>query len=295
MNINSNLISFSGKIGSGKDLALTTLQFLTCNDDELKQAFIEKPIECIENYLGLQTINSSYKNTKYSRKVKVVVAELLNVTTKKLEDKEYINTELGPEWWVYVNEEGTRYSYKNNELDEYQISFCRLIKYTPRLLMQVVGTEAGRDFIHPDIWVNSTFGDYDGVEKRANTDCRFWNEFRKIKSFNGIVFRLVRVKSLQEWVNTFELDEFIDVYDNPKIKDFEFTKMINDIENFSTVNDPDFIKIKDRLNHESETGLDNCDEFDEVIYNDGTIIDFINKLVVLFEKYGIIDEIVNVK
>jgi hypothetical protein len=63
---------------------------------------------------------------------------------------------------------------------------------TPRLLLQLIGTECGRDIIHPNIWVNSTFADWKPHCSWVITDTRFPNEADAIKKRGGIVIRVER-------------------------------------------------------------------------------------------------------
>jgi len=71
-----------------------------------------------------------------------------------------------------------------------------LMGKTARHAMQTLGTEWGRDLIHPDLWI-------DTFKRRASramrdgtgivvTDVRFPNEVEAIKSLGGKVFRVVR-------------------------------------------------------------------------------------------------------
>ena len=43
-------------------------------------------------------------------------------------------------------------------------SYWNLVKLTPRKLLQLLGTDCGRDIIHPNIWVNALFADYVSVK-----------------------------------------------------------------------------------------------------------------------------------
>ena len=63
---------------------------------------------------------------------------------------------------------------------------------TPRKILQLLGTEAGRDIIHPNIWVNSLFADYTTDSNWIITDVRFPNEAKAIKDRGGIVVRIER-------------------------------------------------------------------------------------------------------
>jgi hypothetical protein len=66
-------------------------------------------------------------------------------------------------------------------------------EFTPRYALQLMGTEAGRDVFHPDIWIHS-------LEKRIQespndnfviADVRFPNEIKAIHNMDG---KIVRVK-----------------------------------------------------------------------------------------------------
>jgi hypothetical protein len=65
---------------------------------------------------------------------------------------------------------------------------------TPRHAMQTLGTEWGRNLIHPDLWVNAWSRK---VEQEINRhivvdDMRFPNEYHAIKNLGGVIVRIVR-------------------------------------------------------------------------------------------------------
>lgn len=64
-------------------------------------------------------------------------------------------------------------------------------KFSPRLALQLLGTEAGRNVFHKDIWVNSLLKRADG-KNVVITDVRFKNEFKFIHKNNGIIVRVKR-------------------------------------------------------------------------------------------------------
>ena len=130
MKIN-NLIGLVGKIQSGKDLIGEMLIY----------------IEQVKNptYADYTTfLNFPYnevKIKKYADKLKEVVAIIIGCTRKDLEDETFKNTPL-PEQW-----------------DNFDV------KLTPRKFLQILGTEVGREMIHPNLWVNSLFNDYKPFNK----------------------------------------------------------------------------------------------------------------------------------
>jgi len=65
--------------------------------------------------------------------------------------------------------------------------------FTPRLALQLLGTEAGRKVFHEDIWVASLIN---RISKRSGstviTDVRFKNEICAIQKIGGVVVRVQR-------------------------------------------------------------------------------------------------------
>jgi hypothetical protein len=176
VNIKHNLIGISGKINSGKDLAGKILNDLS---------------------------GDIFENKKFADKLKNIVCMLIGCTREQLEDRDFKEKELGEEWWYYTDSlfnstdsEENLYSYSKyhrqlkNDLDFY------IIKLTPRTLLQLLGTECGRQIIHPNIWVNALFADYDTSSNYDSnwiiTDVRFPNECQAIKDRGGIVIKINR-------------------------------------------------------------------------------------------------------
>jgi hypothetical protein len=75
-------------------------------------------------------------------------------------------------------------------------------EFSPRLALQLMGTEAGRDVFHPDLWVHtvmrrceiSPWNDY------VIADVRFPNEINSIRDSGGTVIRIRRGDD-PEWFN----------------------------------------------------------------------------------------------
>lgn len=64
--------------------------------------------------------------------------------------------------------------------------------YTPREALQVMGTDAGRNVFHRDLWVSSLGKRMDPSKDYVITDVRFPNEIDYIKSIGGDVFVVER-------------------------------------------------------------------------------------------------------
>ena len=280
------LIGIAGKANSGKDLVGKIIQYLTARKDDNRSIKIQTA-----EFLGLTSQNwmaiyqaQNWEIKKFADKLKDIVCLLIGCTRQQLEDREFKEKELGEEWWYWSNtalnicpkEYGTfpnkMYGTKKEAdkardlytLDRHNLS--HIVKPTPRILLQQIGTDLFRNQLHPNTWVNATFADYksigdtllEGEVRRVReedliypnwiiTDVRFPNELEAIKKHNGITIRINR--GLVERTG----------------------KMIQEPE------------------HISETALDNA-EFDYVIENDCTIDDLIEKVREILIKENIIND-----
>lgn len=61
-----------------------------------------------------------------------------------------------------------------------------------RRLLQVLGTEVGREMFGVDFWVNQAMGNAGKFDRVVLTDVRYPNEYRAIKSREGIILRIVK-------------------------------------------------------------------------------------------------------
>ena len=214
-----NLIGISGKMGSGKDTLSFVINYLADKDAPDSIGRWEQDIE-----------DFVYKNKKYSEKLKYMVCFLLGCKRSDLEDREFKEKELGEEWWYCVADDGSYIPYVQN-LHEGKV--VNLVKLTPRKLLQLLGTEAGRQIIHPNIWVNALFADYvcdDCGQKECPTDeedtgqiihrsfpnwiitdVRFPNEAQAIKDRGGILIRINRPQLIErdfEHLSETALDDY---------------------------------------------------------------------------------------
>ena len=208
------LIGISGKKQVGKNTAANMLQFIIENYQEELDA---------DNMFASYLLGYDYdfkfsQQKQFAAKVKQIVALLIGCNIKDLEDESFKNKILPEEWWMYKLPNSQLISY----LDKNQPDFIKkyeLIKTTPRLLLQKVGTDCFRNIVHPNTWVILAFADYKPVINPKNrsylsingkmtdvginydikeypnwifTDCRFPNEAKAIKEKNGIIIRVER-------------------------------------------------------------------------------------------------------
>ena len=67
-------------------------------------------------------------------------------------------------------------------------------EFSPRLALQLMGTEAGRDVFHPDLWVHTVLRRCEQApyNNYVIADVRFPNEINAIKDSGGVVVRVRR-------------------------------------------------------------------------------------------------------
>lgn len=181
----------------------------------------------------IKKLNSSFVIKQYGAKLKEVASILCGVDPINFESQEFKNSEMPEEWWKFKNPTPTYGGMYD--------------KLTYREFLQKIGTEALRNNVHSDVWVNALYADYKdkakdyislstgeiikcpgGYPNWIITDVRFPNEFKNIKDRGGIVIRVNRD------------------YQNPLMPDISIDE------------------------HPSETALDDY-TFDYVIENDSSI------------------------
>lgn len=79
-------------------------------------------------------------------------------------------------------------------VDPWWSSKLGLRKFTPRLALQLVGTEVFRDSFNPNIWLYSMENRYvaGGMKPTIISDCRFKNEVGLIKALGGFIVKVQR-------------------------------------------------------------------------------------------------------
>jgi hypothetical protein len=125
-----------------------------------------------------------FEQRSFAGKLKQIASLLTGIHVKKFENQEFKKLDMNPEWGM-----------------------------TYREFLQKLGTEAMRDGLHTNVWVNALFADYkraldlvksedtkydlkvEEVGEYPNwiiTDMRFPNEMEAVKERGGITIRVVR-------------------------------------------------------------------------------------------------------
>lgn len=302
------LIGISGKIGSGKDTIYKIINYLLNTKDKENCVSFEKCLKHEEN--GQSTFITSdihFENKKFADKLKDIVCLLIGCTREQLEDQDFKNKELGEEWIRYSYATGhTRDNNGNTTMlstpcskekyeEEHRINWQTAYKFihTARTLLQLMGTECGRAIIHQNIWVNALFADYiadnvfypesegsiSGDQKYIEpdwiiTDVRFPNEVQAIKDRGGI---LVRIDS-----NICSKCKSRNILYKTNEKGEEYVEC----ENCEHTEWGDTFTLENE--HESEIALDNYENWDYVIENNGTIQELVNQVKQILQKENIL-------
>lgn len=227
---NKKLIGISGKIGTGKDTICQIIQFL--DNYELQDIFtnVEEYIDAYKKF-GPSNVSDVYTNVKFAYKIKQIVSILTGISISDLEKPEVKESYLSECWnkkikkinWFKPMSKGI---YSRCEIEE---------RITVREFMQSVGTDALKNIVHPNIWINSLYADFKPDNKYIISDVRFIDEAESVLERNGILIRVNRNTNIEH-------------------------------------------KYK---NHISETQLDNYDNWDIILNNNGNIKDLKEQL----EKY----------
>tara|TARA_R110000796_G_scaffold1673_2_gene6922 strand:+ start:2736 stop:3626 length:891 start_codon:yes stop_codon:yes gene_type:complete len=287
------IIGVSGKMGDGKDMIGEIIQYLYSGADKVNIKFEDWDGQPVWGTVHNDFHIATWEIKKFADELKDTLCRWLGCTRADLESRGFKDTPLGEEWSRYIFEDkysreeyNTKQEIYDNYTEMYNDEFLEKcieeIVMTPRKMLQLLGTEAGRQIIHPNIWVNTLFAKYkdnghymkDTHPTQDNgwwesdwpnwiiTDVRFPNEVSMIKRKGGKVIKVTRPmehKYLELWrelMNDGETseDEFIN---RVKTYDYELYK---------------------KLTHDSEISLDGDRDWDHVINNDGTIEELIEKV-----------------
>ena len=159
----SKLLAINGKIGSGKDTIAKIIIGLAAQE--------------ISHYpSSMQTI---WEVKKFAGKLKEIASLLTGINIADFEDQEFKKSFLPDEWNIIP-----KYEWGDEPKDP---------RMTVRTFLQKLGTEALRDGLHTNVWVNALFSDYTVNSNWLITDCRFTNEYDAIKQRGGLIIRVNRV------------------------------------------------------------------------------------------------------
>jgi hypothetical protein len=119
---------------------------------------------------------------------------------------------------------------------------------SPRLALQLFGTQCMREVFHQDFWTASLAKRYNKFSNVVVTDCRFENELKCVKDLGGHIMHVKRGDD-PDWLPTY--------IDLKKQNDYYQIENLREQGYFPHVSETDWVGSK----------------FDFVLYNDGTLDD----------------------
>ena len=189
-----SIIAINGKISSGKDTVGEIIQKL-----------------CLTNG------GPEFEIKKFAGKLKTIASMLTGVPVEKFEDQEFKKLEM-PECWNRLQQSGRNKVW---------------MPMTYRQFLQELGTEALRNGLHTNVWVNALFCDYNSIDKLIRiteegleeweegnhpnwiiTDMRFSNEMEAVLEKGGITIRVIRpdINSLENLIKAHPSETALDNY-----------------------------------------------------------------------------------
>lgn len=137
----------------------------------------------------IQEQDPSWQVKKFAGKLKDVASLLTGVPVEKFEDQEFKKQQMPSEWGM-----------------------------TYREFLQRLGTDAIRDGLHTNAWVNALIADYklgcgDKYPNWLITDVRFPNEAAAVKTYGGVMVRITRGNETPNDPNLHPSETGLDDYD----------------------------------------------------------------------------------
>jgi hypothetical protein len=182
------IIGINGYAGSGKDTVGTIIQYLQTVPSNVS---LEDVLDFPFTHQWWLEEASGWEVKKWAGKLKTMANLFTGIPVEKFEDQDFKKTMLGSEWNMSVRD-----------------------------FLQKLGTDAIRDGLHTNAWVNALMADYKKIDYNDDeqpefpnwiiTDTRFPNEAQAIKDAGGLVIRVDRpgVKPINNHPSEIGLDNW---------------------------------------------------------------------------------------
>ena len=154
---------------------------------------------------------STWQQKSFAHSLKKILCILYGFKIEDFESEEFKSKELPESFWYWYMELDGGYGpiilpYTTPKSPK-GYEGLKLIKPTPRMLLQKIGTDLFRNQFHPNTWINATFANYKPIAgtmdvRRSRetfpnwiiTDVRFQNEADAIKERGGKLIKVIRYK-----------------------------------------------------------------------------------------------------
>mgnify|MGYP000028295364 CR=1 FL=1 len=205
------IIGINGYAGSGKDTVGTIIQYLKAKPQNTS---LEDVLDFPLTHQWWLEDMSTWEIKKWAGKLKSIASMLTGIPQEKFEDQEFKKTNLGPEWNKTVRIFGEYYDGHVEDWTDVEKPM------SVRDFLQKLGTDAIRDGLHTNAWVNALMSDYKKIDYNDDeqpehpnwiiTDTRFPNEAQAIKDAGGLVIRVDRpgVKPINDHPSEVGLDSW---------------------------------------------------------------------------------------
>lgn len=171
------IIGLNGYGGSGKDAIGAIIQYLKC--ENTGEVSLEEAIKDYQFHQYWLEDQSGWEIKKWAGKLKEIATLITGLPMETWESQILKKQNLPSEWNVHG------------------------MPMTIRDLLQKIGTDAMRDGLHTNVWVNAFMSEYNCVpaDRAPNgwdcpnwvaTDTRFPNEAKAVKDKGGIMIRVNR-------------------------------------------------------------------------------------------------------
>jgi hypothetical protein len=155
------IIGISGRMGHGKNTVGNIIEKL-----------------CLTNN------GPKFEQKAFAGKLKQIASILTGIPVEKFEDQEFKKSFLNVEW-------GTVQDIPLNLIPPFaDMQFN--VMMSVREFIQKLGTEAMRNGLHTNVWVNALFSDISPKDNIIITDMRFPNEMEAVVKRNGITIKVVK-------------------------------------------------------------------------------------------------------
>lgn len=276
------ILALSGKMGSGKNTTANIIQYII----DSKESGFNLSESNYDDYIkNNHHLKCSFKQKSFAGKLKEIVALLTGCTVEDLESQDFKKKLLGPEWQKvtkYKTYDELTHNQKEIVIGVPTYKYLVSEEWIPdyRWLLQTIGTDALRNVVHENIWVNALMADY----KSKLTSKQIKRQENRLASDHDVFLgkdTIYHEKRTDKEVDS-ELKKFINSgYPNWIITDLRFPNEAQAVEKADgitiRVNRDNGTRAIDLNPHPSETALDNH-KFDYVIDNDGSLSDLVDKV-----------------
>lgn len=165
--MNKTLIGVSGKKRSGKNTVASIINKLVSQGQ--CSTWYKIPGDPEKKYYQY------FEERSFAYLVKKFASMLTGIPMEGWETEEDKAKLLGPEWDYIDKETGLK------------------MQMTRRMMLKKLGSDACNQNLHPNVWINGLFQDYDQIKSKwLITDVRFPQEVEAIKARFGPVIRVLR-------------------------------------------------------------------------------------------------------